>query len=91
MSPHEIADCLIVIVSAAVFAVLTQQAGTDQNLHGCILRFPDAKSFPYFTTLFGIEKENSVTESRKVFFRLTCNKFQWLSVQILRHPHRRQH
>ena len=58
MPPRKIADRLIVIVSAAVFAVFAQQAGADQNLHCCALRFSDTESFPYFTTLLGIEKED---------------------------------
>ena len=59
MPPRKITDRLIVIVSAAVFAVFAQQAGADQNLHCCALRFSDTESFPYSTTLLGIEKEDS--------------------------------
>ena len=58
MPPRKITDRLIVIVSAAVFAVFAQQAGADQNLHCCALRFSDTESFTYSTTLLGIEKED---------------------------------
>ena len=58
MPPRKITDRLIVIVSAAVFAVFAQQAGADQNLHCCVLRFSDTESFTYSTTLLGIEKED---------------------------------
>lgn len=58
MPPHEIADCLIVIVSTAVLTVFAQQAGTDHNFYCCALRFSDTDSFSYSTTLFGIEKED---------------------------------
>jgi len=59
MPPRKIANRLIVIVSAAVFAVFAQQAGADQNLHCCALRFSDTESFTYSTMLLGIEKEDS--------------------------------
>ena len=59
MPPRKIANRLIVIVSAAVFAVFAQQAGADQNLHCCALRFSDTEFFTYSTTLLGIEKEDS--------------------------------
>ena len=81
MPPRKITDRLIVIVSAAVFAVFAQQTGTDQNLHRYTLRFSDTESFPYSTTLFGIEKEGSAFQADFPFAQL---KFApWRSVFIL--------
>ena len=69
MPPRKITDRLIVIVSAAVFAVFAQQAGADQNLHCCPLRFSDTESFPYSTTLLGIEKEDFAFSANRGYVR----------------------
>jgi len=67
--PRKITDRLIVIVSAAVFAVFAQQAGADQNLHCCALRFSDTESFTYSTTLLGIEKEDFAFSANRGYIR----------------------
>ena len=88
MPPRKITDRLIVIVSAAVFAVFAQQAGADQNLHCCALRFSDTESFTYSTTLLGIEKEDSAffyphTGRSAVIFSNSCARNVSLSLRWL--------